>query len=147
MTTMRPSLSLTFPCAVPLPHVITLEYPRNFFLPCALPTYLLYFVQFYSWLGPLKEWHQHPPFTHGERDSVSVIKVSGMVASRMLPFLFSNAGVPLPCIVSAISVPGFSLKLSQNDKLSHELMSIKMLSYHQEVSGVKILLLSICIKT
>ena len=68
-----------------------------------------------------------------------------MVASRTLSFLFSNPGVPLPSIVSAISVPGFSLKLSQNNKLSHQLMSIKMLSYHQEVSGVKILLLSSCI--
>ena len=93
------------------------------------------------------EWHQHPPFTYGEQDSVSIIKVSGMVASRTLQFLFSNPGVPLPSIVSAISVPGFSLKLSQNNKLSHQLMSIKMLSYHQEVSGVKILLLSSCIKT
>ena len=78
---------------------------------------------------------------------MSVIKVSGLIASRTLPLLLSNPMVPLLYIMSAVSVPEFSLKLSQNDKLSNELLSVKMLSYHQEVTGVKILVLFVCIKT
>lgn len=42
---------------------------------------------------------------------------------------------------------GLAYKLPQNNKFSNELMGVRMLSYHQEVSGVKILLLPVSIKT
>ena len=54
---------------------------------------------------------------------------------------------PTLCLLFLYQGLAYKLKLPQNNKLSNELMSMRMLSYHQEVSGVKILLLSVCIKT